>query len=76
MQKLQATATKQQADFHSRVTKLEDELARREEKLTSLNQKLAQQSDYEELRKELEYVYVYVCVNCRLCLTAPPHPVV
>ena len=56
MQRLQASAAKQQADFHSRMSRMEDELAKRDEKLAALSATLAQQSDYQELRKELQYV--------------------
>lgn len=56
VQKLQAIAAKQQTDFHARVSRLEDELARRDEQLSALNKTLALQSDYQELRKELQYV--------------------
>lgn len=63
VQKLQTIAAKQQSDFHSRLSRLEDELATRDEQLQTLKQTVAEQADYEELRKELQYVLLnsYIC---------------
>lgn len=59
VQKLQTASSKQQIEFLSRINKLEDELARKDEQISTLNSAMSKQSNYEEIRKELEYV---VCI--------------
>lgn len=56
VQKLQSSATKQNQEFSARVTQLEEELARKDEQITQLNDSLNKQADYQELKKELQYV--------------------
>lgn len=59
MQKLQSSTTKQTQDFGVRIAHLEDELAQKEEEITRVNESLSKQSDYQELKKELQYVIIW-----------------
>lgn len=60
VQKLQTASSKQQIEFLARINKLEDEITRKDEQISNLNTSLSKQSNYEEIRKELEYVYFYL----------------
>ena len=59
VQKLQTASSKQQIEFLARINKLEDEITRKDEQISNLNTSLSKQSNYEEIRKELEYVYFH-----------------
>jgi len=54
IQKMQVSAAKQQQEVAVRITRLEQELAIRVEREAHLTAALSQQSDYHEIKKEIQ----------------------